>query len=193
MWMRRQILEIRKLSDPASKLVAIRDLLFRTDPGPNGFYDELGNPANRPHLLNADINPRDPGFRITPVVDSMYPDTLQGTAPIAWKHWVQSLYESPIQLRYQHLDTEAEYRLRIVYAGDEPKEKIRLMANSTIEVHPPLLRTWPPAPQEFPIAKQATASGELTLTWTGEHGGGGDGRSCQIAEVWLLWTDPTPQ
>ena len=192
MWMRREILEIGKLSDPSSKLTAIRGLLFRTDPGPDGFYDELGNPANRPHLLNAEINPRDPDFRITPVVDSMYPDTLQDTAPIAWKHWVQSLYGSSIQLRYPRLDPEAEYRLRVVYAGDEPKEKIHLMANDTIEVHPPLLRTWPPTPQEFPIAKEATASGELTLTWNGERGGG-DGRGCQIAEVWLLCTRPTPR
>lgn len=192
MWMRRQVLEIRRNADPIAQLTAIRTLLYRTDPGPGGFYDELGNPGNRPHLLNGEINHQDPGFRITPVIDSMYPDTLQDTAPIAWKHWVQSLYESSIRLQYQNLDSDAEYHLRVVYGGDEPREKIRLVANDRVEIHPLLLRAWPPAPQEFAIPKEATAGGELTLVWATEPGGGGDGRGCQIAEVWLIRNDVSP-
>jgi hypothetical protein len=29
-------------------------------------------------------------------------------------------------------------------------------------------------------------TGALTLTWHGEPGLGGDGRGCQVSEVWLL-------
>jgi hypothetical protein len=32
---------------------------------------------------------------------------------------------------------------------------------------------------------EATQTGELTLTWHGEPGRGGNGRGCQVAEVWL--------
>ena len=190
MWMRRQILELRKVADPAAQLAGIREILFRTDPGPGGFYDELGNPANRPHLLNGEHNPQDPGNRIAPFVDSMYPDTLQDKAPIAWKHWVQSMYETPVKLRDDNLDSETEYHLRIVYGGDEPHEQIRLMANDSIEIHPLILRAWPPAPREFSVPKQATNEGQLTLTWTAEPGRGGDGRGCQIAEVLLIPNSP---
>jgi hypothetical protein len=41
-------------------------------------------------------------------------------------------------------------------------------------------------PLEFDIPGEATASGELTLTWTVPPGMGGSGRNNQLAEVWLI-------
>lgn len=186
LWMRRQLLELRKSTDAKTISAGIRSILYRTDPGPGGFYDELGNPANRPHFLDPQHDPNDPDNRHIPVIDSLYPDTLHDAAPMAWKHWVQSIYDAPVRLHYQDLDPSAEYFLRIVYGGDEPKEKIRLVANEDVEIHPALARTWPPAPQEFPVPKTATARGRLLLTWTAEPGRGNDGRGCQIAEVFLI-------
>ena len=186
LWMRRQLLDLRKSSDQKEILAGIRRIIFRTDPGPGGFYDELGNPANRPHFVEPQYDSNDLDHRHTSVIDSLYPDTLQDTAPIAWKHWVQSIYDAPIRLYYQNLDPSAEYLLRIVYGGDEPKEKIRLVADEDVEIHPAINRTWPPAPQEFVVPRSATSQGTLTLTWRTEPGRGNDGRGCQIAEVFLL-------
>ena len=39
---------------------------------------------------------------------------------------------------------------------------------------------------EFDIPTQATAGGELTLNWRRTPGLGGNGRGCQVAEVWLI-------
>jgi hypothetical protein len=89
---------------------------------------------------------------------------------------------------YADLDPAAEYRLRVVHSGDAPDQKLRLVANSTFEIHPYALRTWPPAPQEFPIPRAANEHGELTLSWTRAPGLGGDGRGCQVCEVWLIRT-----
>lgn len=186
MWMRREILSIREQSDPMKQIAAIRALLFRTDPGPGGFYDALGDIANRPHLVLSDPKMPDPYFHHHPIVGCQYPDRLQDRAPQAWKHWAGALYEAPLQLHYSNLDKSSGYKVRVVYSGDSPKIKLRLVANDAIEIHPFLLRAWPPAPQEFPIPKQATAGGKLTLTWTREPGLGGNGRGCQIAEVWLI-------
>jgi hypothetical protein len=47
-------------------------------------------------------------------------------------------------------------------------------------------RPIPQKPLEFDIPAEATKSGELTLDWTREQGLGGNGRGCQICEVWLL-------
>jgi hypothetical protein len=44
----------------------------------------------------------------------------------------------------------------------------------------------PIQPLEFDLPTEATANGELTLTWTREPGLGGNGRGCQVAEVWLI-------
>jgi hypothetical protein len=186
MWLRRQIIEIRKLTDPMAQIAAIRSLLLRADPGPEGFYDQLGNVANRPHLLLGPGSTEDPDFRISPLIGFRYPDQQQDKAPMAWKCWAESLYDAPLTMHYPNLNRQMQYRLRVVYSGDAPHVKLRLMANETVEVHPLILRSWPPAPQEFAIPPEATSSGELKLAWTREPELGGNGRGCQVAEVWLI-------
>jgi hypothetical protein len=89
-------------------------------------------------------------------------------------------------MHYSGLDPKASYQLRVLYGGDNPKRKIRLLANRTNEIHPYISRPIPFKPMEFPIPPIATARGELTLTWFGEPGLGGNGRSCQVSEVWLM-------
>ena len=39
---------------------------------------------------------------------------------------------------------------------------------------------------EFAIPPEATRGGYLSLSWTAEPGLGGNGRACQISEVWLI-------
>lgn len=187
-WLRRKLLEIKANANRDAQVQALRELLSRTDPGPGGFYDELGNVSNRPHLLLGEGWKRDPAFRHTPQVGVVYPDRWGDTAPMAWKHWAESLYDAPIQMRYEGLDPARNYRVRVVYSGSGPHAKIRLQANGNTEVHPYLTRAWPPAPQEFSIPAAATSSGTLTLSWTREPGLGGNGIGCQVAEVWLFPT-----
>jgi hypothetical protein len=88
-------------------------------------------------------------------------------------------------MRYTGLDRTAQYRIRAVYAGDSPGRKIRLMAGN-LEVHPLMLKPQPVRPVEFDIPRAATSGGELNLSWYGEAGLGGNGRGCQVAEVWLI-------
>ncbi len=186
-WLLKQISEIRE-ADTAKQLAAIRALLRRTDPGPGGFYDDLGNVSNRPHLLPGEGAERDPEFRNTPLTGFLYPDVLGSRAPLAWKRWAESLFDAPLKMHYTGLDPKAHYRLRVVYSGDQPTKKMRLVANEQVEIHPFLQRPWPPVPQEFDIPAAATAGGELTLSWTREQGQGGSGRGCQVSEVWLMNT-----
>ena len=186
MWLRRQILAIRAMTDPMAQITAMRALLPRTDPGPGGFYDALGDVMNRPHLVAGVGGAKDPDFRDTALVGFSYPDVQQDHAPVAWKCWAESLYDAPLVMRYEGLDRQARYRLRVVHSGDSPHIKLRLMANDAVEIHPYIERTWPPAVQEFPIPESATARGELKLAWNREPGLGGSGSGCQVAEVWLV-------
>lgn len=192
-WLRAQIAAIRTLAGPGKQVHAIRALLARTDPGPGGFYDELGNIANRPHFIPGPGARKDPDFRHSPLIEFAYPDHRGAQAPLAWKHWAGSLYDAPIEMRYEGLDPQTTYKVRVVYAGSTPRLKIRLQANDRIEVHPYIARSWPPAPQEFIIPQEATAEGTLKLSWTREPGLGGNGRGCQVAEVWLMPVVKTEQ
>ncbi|MBS1822793.1 MAG: hypothetical protein JST61_12600 [Acidobacteria bacterium] len=175
---------ISKIEDQEEKIDAIRALLNRTNPGPGGFYDELGNVNNRPHLVIGDAD-GDVDFRRSVHVGTSYPDHYGANIPMAWKHWAESLYEAPLKMHYTGLDPEIEYSLEVVISGDSRGVKTRLMANDAIEIHPLQLRPWPPAPQTFAVPRTATSKGELWLTWTRESGLGGNGRGCQVAEVML--------
>ena len=190
-WLRRQIAEIKNIVAPEKQIQAIRELLSRTDPGPGGFYDELGNIANRPHLILGLGSVKDPDFRHTPQIEFSYPDRWGSEAPIAWKHYAGSLYDAPVELRYEGLDPQYEYRVRVV--GYNPRFKMRLQANDQIEIHPFIVGARPPVPQEFAIPKNATSEGTLKLSWTREAGLGGSGIGCQVAEVWLMPVAKTEQ
>ena len=108
---------------------------------------------------------------------------------ISWNRYAESRYESPLQARYGGLDPEAGYTVRVVYAGDSMERTIQLSADG-LEVHPQIEKPNPPAPLEFEIPQGATADGSLTLTWMQAPGRGGNGRGCQVAEVWLMKNKP---
>jgi len=190
LWWKARFSEIRGLPGEQERLDAIDALLHRTDPGPGGFYDDLGNPAGQPHLVPRERlrAPLGKGFEDDP---AFLETSLSGFAwhpegPVPWWSHAQSLYDAPLRLRYTDLDPTAGYRLRVVYAGDSPGQRIRLVANDTFEIHSLLEKPFPVRPLEFDLPVEATRSGTLTLCWSGEPGRGGNGRGCQVAEVWLM-------
>jgi hypothetical protein len=190
-WLKNQFAELRKLDDDAEILRGIHEILHWTDPGPGGFYDDLGDPMKQPHLVRAGAYADDPSFLETP--------TIGFRSNIAWRRsWcthVDGLYETPVTLRYEELDPASRYTLRVVYAGDNFDVRVRLVAvvpaqngaaPREIEVHSFQPKPLPVRPVEFEIPVEATATGDLTLTWRSNAERGGAGRGCQIAEVWLL-------
>ena len=158
----------RRFAEASTGPAEIDSILNWTDPGPGGFYDDLGDPTRQPHLVRGSVSLE------------YHPHW-----PKSWSTYAESLYDEPLQMRYTGLDRAAQYRIRVVYAGDSPGRKIRLVAG-TIEIHPLMLKPQPVRPIEFDIPRAATSSGELNLSWYREAGLGGNGRGCQVAEVWLI-------
>ncbi|MGH9663808.1 MAG: hypothetical protein ACRD9L_05235, partial [Bryobacteraceae bacterium] len=95
-WLWRQISAIRKLSSENEQVTAIVELLSRTDPGPGGFYDRLGSPGNRPHLILGFGSLEDPEFRSSALTGFSYPDAFGAKIPMAWKSWAESLFDAPV-------------------------------------------------------------------------------------------------
>jgi len=192
-WLKEQFAAIRNLTSEADRLAAIKEIAQWTNAGPGGFYDDLGNVARQPHLVRGRRFDEDPGSMESPRVDFEEdlvvdePDEKsQGARRISWMDHAETLYDTPLRLRYTGLDPKARYKVRVVYGGDNFKRKIRLMANDAIEVHPFLAKPFPIKPIEFALPQVATERGELSLSWFGEPGLGGNGRACQVSEVWLL-------
>lgn len=185
-WLRLRFEQISALGSEPERLDAIVQLLDRTNPGPAGFYDDLGNAARQPHLDRGLGSAKDPEFRASSYSGFGYPAYFGGRAPMAWQTWAESLFDAPLIMNYQGLDPQEQYRVRVVYAGDSMSKKIRMVAGSDTEIHGYIQKPWPVKPLDFTIPKQATASGKLQLRWYREPGLGGNGRGCQVAEVWLM-------
>lgn len=184
-WLLRQFAEIRKLDSDEEKLAQIDKIVNWTNPGPGGFYDDLGNPSRQPHLV------RGPGAALDP---QHFESALMGTSvrngippvhPISqWTH-AESMHNAPLTMQYDDLDPAATYKLRVSYMGDMLPVKIRLTADESHEIHRLIDKGTDPL-FEFDIPPAATADGELTLVWHREPGLGRNGRGCQVAETWLI-------
>ncbi|HWZ30481.1 MAG TPA: hypothetical protein VNX18_04075 [Bryobacteraceae bacterium] len=180
-WLESRFAEIRKLESEAERIQELELIINWEDPGPGGFYDDLGNPLRQIHLVRGKNYAQDPAFLESPLVGFSYRPALRSSW---WTH-AESLIDAPLRMHYEKLDPNAEYKIRVVYAGDSPNVKIRLVADG-YEIHPLIQKPNPVKPVEFDIPKAATANGELNLEWTREQGLGGNGRGCQVSEIWLI-------
>ena len=50
LWLMKQFGLIRKLDTEPARLARLREITHWSDPGPGGFYDDLGDPLHQPHL-----------------------------------------------------------------------------------------------------------------------------------------------
>jgi hypothetical protein len=175
-WLKERFENIRRTDSETGRLKQIDEIVNWTDPGPGGFYDDLGNVSCQSHLV------RGPGFAEDPECFrsalTHFEDVPQGRK--SW--WDQSLalFDAPLKVHYSGLEPGARYKARVVYG----RGVIRMVAGDGAEVHPPLRK--PYERLEFDVPAGATAGGNLTLSWYGQSGRGGNGRGCQVAEVWLI-------
>lgn len=186
-WLRARFAAIRATAKEAEKLAKIDEILQWTNPGPGGFYDDLGNPNQQPHLVRGTATyDADPDYRKSPLVGFSNRVPEISGARRSWYDHAEALYEGSLQMEYTGLDPAAQYKVRVVYGGDAIRIPIRLMANGDTEIHPMREKPQPVAPLEFPIPRAATANGKLRLAWTRPPGLGGNGRGAQVSEVWLI-------
>ncbi|MBI5095748.1 MAG: hypothetical protein HZB26_25350 [Candidatus Hydrogenedentes bacterium] len=193
-WLEMQFKAVLSEADKTKQLARIAEIVNWENPGPGGFYDDLGNAGKEPHLVAGKPWKDDPGFVDSPQDEysgnpNVPQDPLLGdpaaTKPktavrLSWLDTAQTLFRAPLRMHYDKLDPDATYKLRVTYAG-RFKATMKLTANDKIQIHGPLAQKDPVAPQEFAIPKEATKGGALDLRWDKT-----EGRGCQVAEVWLL-------
>jgi hypothetical protein len=183
-WLRKRFADIRLLDSEAARRRAIDEIVNWTDPGPGGFYDDLGDPMNRPHLVPGEGFEQDPAFFHT--ARTGFASRRDTPWRISWYRHAEALYGNSLRLRYTGLDPAAHYQIRFVEAGDSTPHATRLVANGKFEIHPLRKKDLEVKPVEFEIPAEATASGILNLEWQPDPAESGNGRWVQVSEVWLI-------
>src|SRR5207253_1965741 len=117
LWLKQKFTDIRALTDEPARLKELDALVNWTDPGAGGFYDDLGNLTQQPHLVRGLGVDKDPAFLESSLVGFAGRATIRSSW---WTH-AESLVDAPLQMHYQGLDRDAQYKIRVVYAGDSPR------------------------------------------------------------------------
>ncbi len=186
-WLETQFKEILAMEDKQEQLERIQLIVDWDDPGPGGFYDDLGCVGRQPHLLPTDRETAwkaDPGFVSTS--QSEFGKRVNGNllqlndSKLSWLNQAETLFGTPLRMRYTDLDPAASYRVRVTYSG-RFHATMRLMADQEHEVHGPLPQPSETWPLEFAVPPAATSDGTLDLQWELLAQ-----RGCQVAEVWLI-------
>jgi len=191
-WLQSQFATVRSAATEPERLRAIDEILNWTNPGPGGFYDDLGNLTAQPHLVQSGLDyAEDPAGQRSPLIGFAPRHAgaafrIRGApARVSSSRFAETLHDQPLEMYYPNLMKGAQYELRIVY-GSEAASMIRLVANERFEIHPMQPKDMEANRVNYKIPAEATLGGELKLTWTRPVGVGGTGRGVQVAEVWLI-------
>ena len=187
-WLRNRFAEIKALPVEKDRLARIQSIVEWDNPGPGGFFDDLGDPARQPHLVRDRAYSADPYFLGSPLTgfittNSVNPPDLHR---MAWTH-AEVQYDDTLRLRYTGLDPAAQYRVRILYSSVDAGArgaKVRCIADGDVTVHDFVMKQ--PAPMEFDIPPATTADGVLELAFQQAPGSRGAGRGAQVAAIWLV-------
>ncbi len=183
LWLQQRFRDIAAMGAEKDRLAAIEEILNWTDPGPGGFYDDLGNLSSQPHLTGIKPYGDDPAHLVSALSQATQrPGEIW---PVSWQTHAESRDDSPLEMRYRGLDKAARYRVKVVYGGEAVPWDFRLMADGRWEVHSWMKKPNPVKPVEFDVPAEATADGELRLSFERKPGAGGNGRAVQVSEVWL--------
>jgi hypothetical protein len=184
-WLEDQFDRILSLKTEDMRLKQIEMLVNWDDPGPGGFYDDLGDPDRQSHvdmLSTYEENPSD----LLRVTEGHYRwmnhDTLEvdNRYRYSWLNYCQTYPGAPLIMRYDELDKDAEYKVKVVEFG-RFGSTLDLVADGEYRIHGPMRIEYPIWPIEYDIPQAATADGKLELEW-----GLVEGRGIQVAEVWLI-------
>jgi hypothetical protein len=169
-----------------------REILNRTNPGPGGFYDSLGDRESWRRFPEQKAWKDDPGgtetvYKTFPIYNRLLDDKkddMRGI-PQAWQKTAAVLYQTPMKLRYENLDPDAEYTVKIKYIAwrsDILAKTVHLSANGeALEYDVAHMEGRNPTAC-FDLPQKITAGGTLTLTWVTPYGD----PTTSVAEVFLI-------
>ncbi|MBI4559023.1 MAG: hypothetical protein HY706_15680 [Candidatus Hydrogenedentes bacterium] len=212
-WLEQRFDAVLAMKDEPGRLAALNEILHWTDPGPGGFYDNLGAVGQFSHVVYPRTWEDDPSGAHIPRSDfTLYKADKAAIAQdrtafeeanaafkqekttgasastpkprqelrMSWQSQISSHYGTPLKMHYDGLDSEANYRLKVTYAG-RYRPTMTLTLNDTYAVHGPVTQPDPIWPVEYVIPREATKGGTLDLEWNLVTG-----RGCMVAEVWLI-------
>ncbi|RKN80760.1 hypothetical protein [Ulvibacterium marinum] len=195
LWFADQLMAIKNLPNESERRKAIQTMLQRTDPGPGGFYDNLGSPQSWKRVTKGKDRRYDPGNLASPRVafgvglsgeEWVHEVSAKGFdgryTPLAWTNQISTLYDNPLEMTYEDLDSNESYSVRVAYTGRFPS-RVKMTIDNVL-VHD-FIKTGMQPIYEFKIPETCLEDGKIHITWTCGEGE----RGTQVSEIWILKND----
>jgi len=164
--------------EAATSVADLEKMRNYEDPGPGGFYDNLGVAGEQPHLVQQQPWADDPGFVHSPI------EWVDHSAGSSRRHSQMThavcRYDTPLQMRWEGLDRQAAYRINVVYRGPFGPSMICETDDGYV-VHGPRGNT-DAAPVSFSLPRASTSDGVLGLRWKLVN----NVRGVSVTEIWLI-------
>ena len=178
-WIEDECKKTEALNEP-EKIKALQRIANWDDPGPGGFYDDVGNVSRSPHVLRGE------GWITDPLM-------LHGDDTPGYNWWNQGFSRQrlswitdmrwPLGMEYNGLDSTGKYHYTIRITGNGESH---VEANGK-RLIPTLYGKGIGEIKEFPVPAELIAHGKLVLTWEDINEDNMNWRQqSRVAEVWLI-------
>jgi len=168
---------LEKRLDGVTSIADIEKILNYEDPGPGGFYDNLGVAGEQPHLVRQKTWDQDPGFVHSPIewVDHK-PGSDRRHSQMTH---ATSRYDTPLLMRWEGLDAGATYHINVVYLGPFGP-KFTCKTDDGRLIHGPRGNS-DTTPVSYSVPPASTSDGVLELQWNLTN----EVRGVSVTEIWL--------
>lgn len=176
-WLEQEFKTIEALPIEAQKVARLKEIALWEHPGPGSFYDDVGNIAKSPHVVREERTNTDPLMLSDPNPTSWWWRDGNSPARLSW----QTTLDWPKAMRYERLDPQADYVLRMTGYGEA------LTRVNGERLQPTLYGKEIGEIKEFPIPKHLYADGKIEVTWDVPDEAHLNWRQqSRVAEVWLI-------
>jgi len=176
-WLEDEFAKIRVMESEQEKLKRLEEIRCWENPGPDCFYDDVGNIAKSPHVVRGEGWDTDPLLVRNPNPGYWWWDNGFSRQRLSW----QVSMDWPIAVRYERIDPNASYVVRITGYGDA---LTRINQN---RVTPTAYGRGIGEFKEFHVPQDAVRSGQIIVTWDRPEEAHLNWRQqSRITEIWLL-------
>jgi len=175
-WLEDEFEKVRAMEDEEAQIAHLRKVATWEDPGPGGFYDDIGHIGKSPRVVYAGGLSAHPTFHRNPGPTQWAHSGGFGRGRQAW----HATIGFPHALQYEGLDSRRSYTLRLVGMGDAKPladgEPLTASRYGTGEADI----------KEFPIPAELTEDREVLITFEPLVEDVNWREQSRIAEAWLL-------
>lgn len=179
-WLEDQFKAIRALKSEDEKLQRLLQVATWEHPGPGSFYDDVGNIAKSPHVVNCYAG-NGPELKACPEPTFWWWNQGESRARLSWQATMW-----PAVMVYEGLDPGAQYIVRSISHGQA------LLQINGQRVEPTINGARMGDLTEFPVDSRLVKERKLVLTWDSPPNEEKLNwrRRSRLAEVWLIKLPP---